>query len=60
MMYNAPTARRKDALTIALEAFPENDERHWQVQAYLFNLLAHRALQRVDTIRAARRKGARA
>lgn len=39
----------------ALNAFPDDDERHWQVQAYLFNLLAHKASARADAIRRARR-----
>lgn len=40
-----------DVLTAALTAFPEDDERHWEVQAYLFNLLAHKAQSRADAIR---------
>lgn len=43
----------------ALTAFPEDDERHWQVQAYLFNLLAHKAQTRADQIRRAKAAPAR-
>lgn len=39
------------SIGLALNAFPEDDERHWQVQAYLFNLLAHKAASKADAIR---------
>lgn len=43
-------------LNAALTAFPEDDERHWLVQAYLFNLLAHKAQKRADEIRRKRQR----
>jgi hypothetical protein len=41
----------QDTLTAALTAFPEDDARHWDVQAFLFHMLAHKAQQRGDEIR---------
>jgi hypothetical protein len=34
----------------ALQAFPEDDERHWQLWAFLFNLLAHKMQTKADNI----------
>jgi len=40
----------------ALNAFPEDDERHWEVQAFLFNMLAHKAQTRADAIKRQRQR----
>lgn len=50
---NIQPVKGDTAIGIALNAFADDDERHWRVQAYLFNMLAHKAQSRADRLREA-------